>query len=155
MERLTRPVEIRAEGRNVAGTVIPYGDVSPTHRERFEPGSLILAESVPLNVHHESMAAVAWLPDGGLELADGDAEMSMRATLAPIPAGDYALEEIRAGRIVGLSLEFRCRQDRRENGIRVVEKALLTGIGLVRSPSYAGSRVEARSRKHGRFARWL
>ena len=36
------PVEIRAEatGRTLTGVIVPFGTVSPSHRERFLPGSL-------------------------------------------------------------------------------------------------------------------
>ena len=57
------------------------------------------------------------------------------------------LSEIAAGRIVGLSVEFKALAERREGGIRVIERATLGGIGLVRSPSYTGSRVERRNRR--------
>ena len=70
----------------------------------------------------------------------------MRADLPPIPAADRALAEIRAGRVNGLSVEFSCQKDRNENGFRVIERAELRGIGIVKSPSYGGSRVEARAR---------
>ena len=37
MERRTFGTEVRAEGRRLSGVVLAYGDVSPSHRERFEP----------------------------------------------------------------------------------------------------------------------
>ena len=147
MERTQRAYELRAEGRRLVGTVLTYGEVSPSHRERFEPGAFAMADAVPLNIHHEALAAVAWQPGGGLELEDGDDALRMTATVAPIPAGEYALAEIAAGRIVGLSVEFKALTERREAGIRVIERATLGGIGLVRAPSYTGSRVERRERR--------
>ena len=70
----------------------------------------------------------------------------MRATLPPIPAADRALAEIRGGNATGLSVEFRALRERREAGLRVIQEAVLSGIGIVRSPSYGASRVEARAR---------
>ena len=144
--------ELRAEGRRLSGTVMRYGDVSPSHRERFEPGSLRMAESVHLDLHHDVERAVAWHPGGGLTLANGRDVLTMRATLPPIPAADRALAEIKAGRVDGLSVEFRAVREREDSGIRVIEDAILSGIGIVKAPSYGGSRVEAR-RRSGRTIR--
>lgn len=144
--------ELRAEGRRLSGTVMRYGDISPSHRERFEPGSLRMAAAVPLNLFHDAERAVAWQPGGGLRLDARRDALIMRAELPPIPAADRALAEIRAGRLDGLSVEFRAERERREGGLRVIEAATLTGIGIVRAPSYGGSRVEARA-KSGRTLR--
>ena len=145
--------ELRAEGRRLAGTVMRYGDVSPSHRERFEPGSLRMAEAVPLNLFHDPERAVAWQPGGGLEVREEGGALAMTAELPPIPAADRALAEIRAQTATGLSVEFRAIRERREGRLRVVEEALLTGIGIVRSPSYGNSRVETRARYGGLKAR--
>ena len=143
--------ELRAEGRKLSGTVMRYGDISPSHRERFEAGSLRMAESVHLDLHHDVERAVAWYPGGGLTLDNGRGALTMRAELPPIPAADRALAEIRAGKVDGLSVEFRAVRERRDSGIRVVEDAVLSGIGIVRAPSYGGSRVEARRRSGRRM----
>ena len=132
---------------DLSGPSLTYGEISASHRERFEPGAFAIADAVPLNVHHEALAAIAWQPGGGLELQDSEDALRMEATVAPIPAGEYALAEIAAGRISGLSIEFKALAERREDGVRVVERATLGGLALVRSPSYKGSRVEARSRR--------
>ena len=138
--------EVRAEGRRLSGVAMRYGDVSPSHKERFEPGSIRLAESVHLDLHHDPERAVAWHPGGGLKLDNGRDVLAMRAELPPIPAADRALAEIRAGRIGGLSVEFQAVKERREGPIRVIESAVLSGIGIVKSPSYGASHVEARAR---------
>lgn len=156
-ERLERRAggdpELRAEGRRLSGVVMRWGDVSPTHRERFEAGSLREADSVALNLWHDAERAVAWLPGGGLELRADDDALRMVAVLPPIRAADVALAAVRDGTATGLSVEFRCERDRREGGVRVIEAARLGGIGLVRAPSYHDSRVEARERRARRV--WL
>ncbi len=144
--------ELRAEGRRLSGTVLAFGDVSPSHRERFAPGAFTMAEAVPLNLFHDAERAVAWQPGGGLELRQGRRALTMTATLPPIPAADRALAMVRAGEATGLSVEFQAERERHEDGLRVVEAATLTGVGIVRSPSYGGSRVEARA-KSGRTLR--
>ena len=146
MERRNTGTELRAEGRRLSGVVLTFGEVSPSHRERFVPGSLRLAEAVHLDLHHDPERAIAWHPRGGLELRNEADALRMSAELPPIPAADRALAEVRAGRASGLSVEFRAVRETREAGLRVIEEAVLSGIGLVRAPSYEGSRVEARAR---------
>ena len=145
LERRAAAREIRIEGRRLSGIVMAFGDVSPTHQERFEPGSLRF-EAVPLNLFHDPERAAAWHPGGGLELRQDASALRMVAELPPIPAADRALAEVLSGRASGLSIEFLAESERREAGIRVVEAAQLVGIGLVRDPSYGQSRVEARGR---------
>ena len=135
-ERRTTGLELRAEGRRLSGVVMKYGDVSPSHRERFEPASLRMAESVHLDLHHDPERAIAWHPGGGLTLESGRAELAMRAVLPPIPAADRALDEIKAGRVGGLSVEFRAVKERRDGNLRVIEDAILSGIAIVKAPSY-------------------
>ena len=147
VERRAAAVELRVEGRKLSGVVMRYGDVSPSHRERFEPGALRMADVVHLDLHHDPERAVAWLPDGGLELVDDDGTLRLVAELPPIPAADRALEEVRAGKVGGLSVEFRAVKETRNGGIRVIEEAELRGVGLVANPSYAGATVEARARR--------
>ena len=151
-ERRLSGLELRAEGRKLTGTVMKYGDVSASHRECFEPGALRMADSVHLDLHHDVERAIAWHPGGGLALANSRDVLTMRAELPPIPAADRALAEIKAGRVDGLSVEFRAVKERRDGDIRVIEDAVLSGIGIVRAPSYDGSRVEAR-RRSGRTMR--
>ena len=151
-ERRFAGVELRAEGRRLSGTVMRYGETSPSHKERFEPGSIRLAETIHLDLFHDPERAIAWHPGGGLALDNGRQALTMQVVLPPIPAADRALAEIRAGRVNGLSVEFRACSERREGDLRVIERAELRGIGIVRSPSYGGSRVEARARS-GRILR--
>ena len=152
VERRTAAAELRVEGRRLSGVVMVYGEVSPSHRERFEPGSLRMAEAVHLDLDHDPERAVAWHPGGGLAIENGRDSMTMRAELPPIPAADRALHEVKAGKVAGLSVEFRTVRERRDGDMRVIEDAILSGVGIVRVPSYGASRVEAR-RRSGRTMR--
>ena len=105
-----------------------------------------LAESVHLDLFHDIERAVAWMPGGGLELHQGKDALRMVATLPPIPAANRALDEIRAKTANGLSVEFKATKERRDGEIRVIEQAVLSGIGIVKAPSYQQSQVEARRR---------
>ncbi|MDE0378661.1 MAG: HK97 family phage prohead protease [Rhodospirillales bacterium] len=152
-ERRDIATELRAEGRRLSGTVIAYGDVAPSWRERFEPGALRMASAVSLNIEHDRLRAVAWTPGGGLDLEDSEEALRMVAEIPPIPAGDVALELVRRGVAKGLSIGFHAEAERREAGLRVIERAELRTIGIVRAPAYRESRVEARSRR--RLPLWL
>ena len=152
MERRFSDTEFRAEGRRLSGIAMKYGDISPGHRERFEPKSLRLADTVHLDLFHDVEKVIAWHPGGGLKLTNTRDALSLVAELPPIPAANRALDEVRSKMVGGLSVEFKEVTDRRENGIRIIESALLTGVGIVRAPSYGQSGVEAR-RKSGRTLR--
>ena len=154
-ERRLSGLELRAEGRRLTGVVMKYGDISPSHRERFEPGALRLADSVHLDLFHDAERVIAWHPGGGLTLENGRDALTMRAELPPIPAASRALAEIRAGQVGGLSVEFKSERERRDGGIRVIEAAILSGIGIVRAPSYDQATVEARRRKGGTPNPWI
>ena len=146
-KRRATGLELRAEGRRLSGTVLRYGDVAPKIGERFLPGSLQLADAVPLNIEHDLERAIAWYPDGGLTLHDGPDALRMQAELPPLPAADRALAEVRSGVRRGLSIEFRpIDETRAGDGTRVIKSALIRGIAVCRSPHYHQSRVEARAR---------
>ena len=147
LERFYAGLELRAEGRRLVGPAIRYGEISPSHRERFEPGAFALDDGRTrwLDVGHDPERVIAYT-GGGLELSDGPHALEVSATLPRIPAADRALADIQAGRLKGFSVEFHAKGERRESGIRVVERADLVGVALVGHPSYQNSTVEVRAR---------
>ena len=146
-ERRYSGIEVRAEGRRLIGPAVSYGEISPSHRERFEAGAFSLdpAETRYLDYMHDRSRVLAY-SGAGLVLRDTDSALIVEATLPAIPLADVALDEVRSGKLGGFSLEFRALEERDEDGIRVVTRADLPGIGLVAKPSYEGSRVEMRAR---------
>ena len=152
MERLALGAEVRASGRTITGLVLPYGEISPTHRERFEPGGGEIAADAHLDLDHEPLKAVAWLGNG-LELEDTARGLELRAVAPRTPAGHEALRGIRSGERRGLSVEFHALGERREaqTGVRVVERWRTVGVGLVPEPSYTSAGVrEIRRRRRTR-----
>ena len=146
LERRTGPLEVRAEGRVLTGPAIRYGDVSPSHRERFEAGAFDLdGRTRWLDYRHDRERALAWT-GSGLTLTDTREALMVEADLPSIPLADRALADVAAGRLTGFSVEFNAVEERRESGIRVVSRAELSGIGLVAAPSYTQSTVEIRAR---------
>ena len=133
--------EFRVAGRPLSGRVMTYGDVSPEHRERFVSGAFAPVPAVPLNIQHDRNLVV--LDAGAFVLADSERALEVRADL---PVDSAALSLVKRGALNGFSVEFHARAERREAGIRVIERAKLVGIGLVAQPSYTGSTAEVRRR---------
>ncbi len=147
IERHYSGVEVRAAGRTLTGPALVYGDVSPTHRERFESGAFTLDNKTRwLDLRHDETRMLAWTGGGGLELTDRPDALMVSATLPETPLHNRALAEVRDGTLKGFSVEFRAQAERRESGIRVVTGAALAGIGLVPEPSYPASTAEVRAR---------
>ena len=146
-ERILRPLELRAEGRRLEGIALRYGEISPSHRERFEPGAFDLSGGPTrwLDYRHDRTRVLAHTEGGGLILRDSPEALLLEAELPALPLSERALNEIASGTLQGLSIEFRAERESRDGSVRVVEKAELAGIGLVASPSYPASRVETRA----------
>ena len=85
-------VEFRVAGRTLAGPALVYGDVSPEHRERFEPGAFGPTPSAPLNIQHDPAMQV--LGAGDYALNDSPAALEVRAEL---PSESAALKLVKRG----------------------------------------------------------
>ena len=133
--------EFRVSGRTLSGTIIRYGTVSPGHRERFVPGAFAPVPAVPMRLQHDPSMEV--LPAGGFILSDGPRALEIRAEL---PASSAAINLTRRGKLSGWSIGFNSLQERRLEGIRVVERAELVEVSLVDEPSYPDSLAEVRAR---------
>ena len=77
------------------------------------------------------------------DLRDSRAALDIRAELPPESA---ALKLLRRGAVSGFSVEFHARESETVDGVRVVKRAALVGIGLVDDPSYGESMAELRAR---------
>ena len=140
--------EFRVSGRVLSGAAMVFGDTSPDFNERFVPGALQHSGRVDINLQHDSNLIVA----RGAVLTDTGRELRVRAELEP---GSAALSLIRRSVLNAFSIEFHARSERREAGIRVVERANLTGLALVDRGAYPQALAEVRRRKYtkGRPAR--
>ena len=147
MNEIRFSIELRADdsmaspGRLV-GTLLTYGERAGDRAEVFEPGSLSWPDDgVVLRRQHDRGAPIARVVP---EVRDGAVVVDV--ALPETRAGRDAAAEVRSGLLTGLSVEFRARRQRYAGGVRRIADALLTGAGLVDSPSYKGSAVEVRQR---------
>ena len=152
-----REIEIRFEadpnrlttGRLI-GVLMPYETRASDRPEMFEAGSLEWpTEGVLLREMHDRQRPIArFIP------VATDTEVRVQITLPDTTAGRDAKANVLAGVYAGLSVEFRAIRETVRDGVRVVQKALLTGAGLVDSGSYSQALVEARG-KSKRRRLWL
>ena len=154
-----RFAEIRqGQGRRLEGVAIRYREIATglPFRERIEPRAFgeLAGADVILNVGHDRARPIARTGGGGLALADGPDALTIRAELPETREADDALALVRSRVLRGLSIEFRTVAERMENGVRVIERAILDAVALVDQGAYNGATVEAR-RKNSVPNPWL
>ena len=140
-------LQFRAVGRRLEGVVLRYGDRADLGGavELVRPGAFDPIGDVRLNVQHRRDRLVA-RTGAGLVLIDGPRELSMRADVAATRDGDDVLTMVRHGLLRGLSVEFIPSDwSTGAGGVIEVKRARLVGIGVVDSPAYKGSTVQARA----------
>lgn len=141
-------MEATPGGRRVAGVAIRYGEratIEGKFVEEFRPGAFAPIGDVILNWQHDRNKPLARTGEhGGLQLADSATELRVAATLPETTLADDAVELIRRGVFRGLSIEFRSIRESTVGGVRIIEKALLSGIGIVDRPAYSNAEVQAR-----------
>ena len=147
--RHTRDAELRATaGRTLRGIVTRYGEIASDRPERFAPFAYQpLPPTVPVNVQHREQMVFARGAD--VVLTDAPDALRMAARIPPGDAGDAVLGMVESRMLTGLSSEFVAVLDPKVGGVRVVQRALLAGIGVVDQPSYSGSVVEVRQAGRG------
>ncbi len=139
-------VEVRADGRTLVGTVVPYGVETRigSYVESFARGAFEGTDSaaVPLLVAHRHAA----LPIGhAATLHDEPERMAGEFTLSETRDADEVLSLARDGVPLGLSIGFAPGEDRwtpdRRKVLRV--RATLAEVSVVGLPAYPGARVMA------------
>ena len=130
---------------------MPYGTVSPSHRETFELGALHWPDDgiVIRGMHKRDEPLLKTIP-----FQDGS-ELRIDAVIPDTTAGRDVMVNMRGPTPLysGLSVEFDPERETRRAGLRVIQQALLTGAGLVDYPSYLQAQAELRRRAGRRV--WL
>ena len=145
MEILIVPIEIRQDDSRqspglLTGTLMTYETRARDRAELFSTGAFRWpADGFNVNAQHDRKRAIVRVVpfvEGGM--------VKIAAPLPNTTAGRDAAENIRAGVYTGLSVEFQSELEKRDAGLRRIEKALLAGAALVDVPSYGESVVEVR-----------
>ena len=148
--------EFRAGGEDspgtLSGTAMRYGDVASLPgglRERFEAGAFgadVERADVLANWQHHREAPLGRTGGGGLSLSDGPEALRVELVL-PATAAGRDVAQLAARRVLrGFSVEFRAAADRFEAGVRVVQRATLTGLAVVDRPAYGEALASLRAR---------
>ena len=133
----------RGPGRLV-GRILTYGARARDRAELFESGALSWPDDgVVLNRQHARGAPIMRV----LPVRVGD-ELRIDQPLPDTLAGRDAATEIRAGLLTGLSVSFQAKRQAFAGGVRRIQSAAMTAVGLVTSPSYDAP-VEIRQRREG------
>ena len=145
-------------GRMLMGICMRYGSIGQGPNgmpEVFTPGAFgdVSNLDISLNFMHQREKPLARTGGGGLTLSDSGSMLSMAATLPRTTEANDALELVRTKVMRGLSVEFFPRQDRMENGTRIIAKAQLVGIGVVDTGAAHHTTLEARRQQHEQRAR--
>ena len=142
--------EVERDGRELRGVVMPYGSLARISRitqERFSPKAFgdVDTLDVLLNVQHDRRRPLARTGGEDMTLIDNASRLFMRAKLPETQEANDALTLLEKGVFRGLSVEFDPVKERYQGNIRNIEKATLTGIGLVDRPAYANALVSVRA----------
>ena len=152
--RCSIKIEDRAKGQqpHLTGTLMVYGQQATDRLERFEVGALSWPDDgVVLNRQHNRAAPILrFIP------VEIEGKLVIDEAFPATVAGLDALAEIRSGLFRGLSVEFRSIKEAFVNGVRVITQSTLVAAGLVDTPAYSGSVVEARelAKAKAEWERW-
>ena len=129
----------------LVGRILTYGERATDRPELFERGALTWpAAGVVLNRQHARGAPIMRVRPTLV----GD-ELRIDQPLPDTIAGRDAATEIRSGLLRGLSVSFEAGRQSFTGGVRRIQSAAMTAVGLVDEPSYDAP-VEVRARVHGR-----
>ena len=149
-EREFRFCELRADAskRTLEGTLIRFDDtarIAGVFNERVQSGAFSY-EDVLLNLQHQRHIPLA-RSGPNLRISEDCQSLQLVATLANTAAANDALALVEAGVLRGFSSEFVVREDQWSNGgeDRLIIRATLYGVGVVDTPAYPKSTIDARA----------
>ena len=134
--------ETRQSPGRLTGILLTYNVKASDRNELFEPDSLSWPDDgVLVRRMHQRVAPIV----KAIPFLDGN-DLRIDAPLLNSTAGRDCAEELRSGLLKGLSVEFTATKETRRNGLRVIQKAILGGCGLVDVPAYSSARAELRAK---------
>ena len=141
---------LEREGRTLYGIAMPYGSqarIGSALYETFQRGAFgdVSALDVLLNVQHKEEKLIARTGGGGLTLTESPRALLTRADLPQTREADDCLRLVARGILRGQSIEFSALKDSYAGNLRTVERAALSGIGVVARAAYADTTIQARS----------
>ena len=146
-EQLLIPLEFRQDETRespgfLSGVLMTYGTRASDRPELFEQGAFYWPDNgIVIRRQHDRQNPIIrvqpYVEGRELKVAGPLLNDTMGRDIAVAMQGPNPLYS-------GLSVEFRAEKETRRGGLRVVQRALLGGAGLVDSPSYKGSTVEVR-----------
>ena len=138
-----RQDESRQSPGRLTGVLLPYEVRAGDRPELFESDALYWLDGGILirEMHQRDRPILRAVPfqDGNTVRID-----------QPFPdttAGRDAATNLREGVYTGLSVEFKAERETRRGNLRVIQRARLTGAGLVDYPSYRDALAEVRQRE--------
>jgi len=150
--RYREAVELRADdGLRLSGVAVRYGEETgpPRNdfRERIEAGAFgdVAKADATLNLQHNPAHTLASTHGGGLEISQVGDEVRFVAELPDNQESRNAVNLVRRRVLRAASIEYWPLRERQSGGVTVVEKGMLTGIGIVRAGAYLSATVQARA----------
>lgn len=141
--------EVEPEDRTFTGIFAPYNEVIEHNgaKERYEAGLFADAEPVEIYFNHGKSPLGGDMPIGEvLSYEDTDAGNSITARFYDSARGNEAYALTKSGALNSLSAGFIATEERDEDGVRVLAKAYLDEVSLVKKPAYPSARIsEVRS----------
>ena len=142
---MQRHFEIRAADDRISGVIMEYSAVTTLpdgSKEMFEPGSIKTLPPVAVYVDHIPGSAIA-TENTGLTLVDSDERMEFDLRMPKLRTADMedALTKAKAGIYGFVSVTFADVKTRIENGVTVIEKALVPAFSLTANPAYSTSHL--------------
>lgn len=164
MDLERRFIELRREGRALSGVAVTYGSEAQIlgFRERFDTGEFgnVRDLNVILNRQHDRRMPLARTGGGGLELRNSSTALEIAAELPQTRDADDVLALVEARVLRGLSLEFMAKRETWRGDLRTIQRATLSGIGVVDRPAYSDSAIALATRhkpirSRDEFLLWL
>ena len=126
----------------LSGWAVRWDDTAPSYRLRFAPGSLAMAETVRVSVHHTPWMVVGAGGRAGASLTFTDEGLWVRLPLIGTSLCVDALAMVQAGVLRGWSLEvWPFEVAPLDGGWQELRRGLVDGVSLVLSPAFRRSLV--------------